>query len=132
MRLYNYLFFHGYCLAMKSRSNRDMPFFIPLMLILMCFIMHLFTLSMLISGITQGDVIFKPEHRYYWVILFMVIIMLSYSYNVRYKFMLDKYKTSTKPKTWVSIMVVLIYYAGSSFLMFLSALYKNKDWFFAV
>lgn len=132
MMLYNHLFLHGYFLALRSKSNKDMPFFIPFMLVLLCFIMHLFTITLFVNGATNSESFFKPEHRYYWVVTFMIIITVSYLYKGRYKSILAKAKSNKAKKSiWSSVLIVLLYYFGSAGMMLLAALYKNKDWIFA-
>lgn len=132
MMLYNHLFLHCYFLALKSKSNKDMPFFIPFMFVLLCFIMHLFTITLFISGVTNTESFFKSEHRYYWVVIFMILITVSYLYKGRYKNILAKAKLNKAKKSiWSSVFIVLLYYFGSAGMMLLAALYKNKDWIFA-
>ncbi len=132
MIFYNYLFLHGYILALRSKSNKDMPFFFPFMLVVLCFIMHIFTITLIISGATSQASFLKSEHRYYWVITFMVVVSASYLYKGRYKKILDKAKLNKAQKSiWSSVFIVFIYYFGSAGMMLLAALYKNKDWVFA-
>jgi hypothetical protein len=129
--IYNHLFLHGYLLALSSKSNKDMPFFVPFMLVLLCFIMHLFTIILFINGATNSESFFKQEHRYYWVVTFMIVISLSYLYKGRYKSILAKAKSNKAKKSILnSVFIILLYYFGSAGMMLLAALYKNKDWIF--
>jgi len=129
MFIYDYLFLHGYLLALRSRSNRDTPFFIPLMLVMLCAIMHLFTISMLFNGMKINAVVFKSEARLYWVIFLMLTIAIIYLYKDRYKKIVINERRH--PPIWLSIIIVMVYYLVSAGLMLLSALFKNKDWIFS-
>lgn len=128
--LYNQLFLHGYMLAIRSSNNKDLPFFTPFMLVLMCFIMHLFTVSMFLNGIGSRYHILESGNKYFFVIIFMIVIAWSYLYKSKYKSILEKAKSKSKISILSSVFFVAIYYLFSAALMLIAALFKNKDWIF--
>ena len=131
--MYNYLFYHGYSLAIKSNSNRDTPLLVPVMLILMWLILNLFTLSLFLEGLDISYFQFRREDKFIWVIMFTSLIFFYYLYGKRYRRILKYYqaKNQHSPKIWYSILIVSLYYIISFLLCLLAGLYKNEDLIFA-
>jgi len=131
--MYNYLFYHGYSLALKSKSNRDTPLFLPVAMILVCLIFNLGALSLFFEGLGISSFQFKEEHKFIWVILFSILIFFYYLYGKRYKRILMDYQAQNQhsPTVGYSILIVFLYYVISFLLLLLAGLYRNKDWIFA-
>jgi hypothetical protein len=129
--IYNHLFLHGTILALKSKANRDMPFFPPFMFVSFCSVLHVGTILMIISILRGKNVNLNTEYKFLWAILFMSIIASYYLFTGTYKRILCKAHLLLKTPTWISILIVTLYYIVSLGLMFFAALYKNKDWIFA-
>ena len=51
MRIYNLLFIHVYELALRSKSNRDMPMFIVISVITLCFMFNIGSIVFLLQGL---------------------------------------------------------------------------------
>ncbi len=79
-------------------------------------------------------ILFKLKNKILEIILLTILgglIILKYSYNKNYEKIYKAYrKMNPKSKTIESIFIVLIYYLTSLALLFLSALFINKDWIF--
>lgn len=131
--IYNYLFFHGYILASKSKSNKDMPIFIPILFVLSCLILNISALLIFISGLGLDIFLFKKEYRLLWAIFFMLIVFGYYLYKNKYRSILSHFRSRGKkpPTTWFSIFIVFSYYLISISLLFLASFYYNKSWIFA-
>ncbi|SEL98239.1 hypothetical protein SAMN05421740_1193 [Parapedobacter koreensis] len=132
--LYNSLFIHSYILALRSKSNQDMPLFIPVMLIGLCLALNLMSILFFVEGVTtQRLEIFNNKNEYVVGVLIYCSVFLYYLHKKRYKRIFETYKAkhSEPPAIWWSIMVVALYYLVSVFIVFLSGFYRNKDWIFS-
>lgn len=132
--IYNYLFVHSYILALRSKSNQDMPLFIPAMLVTMCFILNIFSITFFLEGLgILGPELYKVS-KYIAGPLILGLIFFYYLYKKRYKRIFESYKArhDDPPPIWHSIMVVVLYYLVSVFIVFIAAFYRNKDWIFSV
>ena len=133
MIIYNYLFLHIYELALRSKSNKDMPVFITVTVITMCFMFNIFTIFLCLegAGIIKGIELFPKEFKVVGAITFLLLVAGYYMYKGRYKRIHEKCISKYgSPKTFKAIVVVVSYYVVSFFLMLLAGLYKNGDWIF--
>jgi len=108
-----------------------MPFFIPLMQVLWSFIMHVFAIKGVLDRLLEVNLSFKREHSYFWAILFIFIVLGFFLYRNRHKHILEKAKQMSETPTWVSIVILAIYFLGNFGIAVLAGLYKNQDWLFA-
>lgn len=122
--IYNHLFVNIYSLALKSKANRDNPLIISLLFVFLCFMFNIQSLFIL----------FKLKNEILEIILLTILgglIILKYSYNKNYEKIYNAYtKINPRSKTIESIFIVLIYYLTSLTMLFLSAIFVNKDWIF--
>ncbi|SEL95081.1 hypothetical protein SAMN05421740_11510 [Parapedobacter koreensis] len=132
--IYNSLFIHSYILALRSKSNQDMPLFIPVMLIGLCLVLNLMSILFFIEGMTTQHLeIFTDKNEYVVGVLIYCLVFSYYLHKKRYKRIFETYKAkhSEPPAIWWSILVVVLYYLISVFIVFLSAFYRNRDWIFS-
>ena len=132
MRIYNYLFYKSYLLAQRSRNFDDMPALGGLIFVALCFMLNIFTIIGLIEGLSINlDIEFKKEYKYIFSLLLAITLLFYYLRKERYKKIIESFEQKKKGIQLHPIIVILIYYSISIFLMFLSATYKNRDWIFA-
>lgn len=133
MVVYNYLFYHVYELALRSRSNRDMPMFATIGIISLVFMFNVFAISFLIEGMSGNKLVnFSKESRYIGSIAFLLLVSFYYLYKNRYKNIYSNYvrKRSKKPSISYCLMIVFVYYAISFGILLISAMFKNQDGIF--
>lgn len=134
MRIYNILFFHIYELALHSKSNRDMPMFIAISVITLCFMFNVGSIIFILQGAQLiADInLFPKSGKIIGGLLFLGLITGYYLYKNRYKAIYEVYKSKhRKPfKAWISVLIVVAYYLVSFGILLLAGLYKNHDWIF--
>ncbi len=135
MALYNFLFVHIYELALRSKSNRDMPMYVVIPVITMCFTFNIASIVFILQCLQiLPDINFFPRSgRVIGGLFFLGVICLYYLYGGRYKKIYNAYReTHEEPiKTAKAIIVVLSFYVLSFLILLVTALFKNKDWIFA-
>jgi hypothetical protein len=132
MKVYDYLFYSSYKLAVKSGNFEDAPVIGAITVVVMCVMFNIFTLSFLLDRFGILVVTFKSEYKYLFVLALTSIILYYYLYNQRYRRILLKYEKFEEERglRLHPIVVMIIYYAISGSLMFLAALFMNGDWIF--
>lgn len=134
MQIYNILFFHIYQLALHSKSNRDMPMFITVSVVSLCFIFNVGSLIFILQGsqIITGMNLFPKSGKILISLLFLGWIAGFYLYKNRYKVIYEtcKLKYSKPFSVWRSLLIVIAYYFVSFGILLLTGLYKNHDWIF--
>lgn len=132
MILYNLLFYHIYELALRSKSNRDMPMFITITVINLCFMFNIFSVFLVLEGFGLIGNLFPDETKLVGAIVFIGIVSMYYLFGKRYKRIYEHYKSKRKnsPSTFKAIGIVVMYYLVSGIVLFITALFKNKDWLF--
>ena len=132
MIIYNPLFYYMYELALRSKSNREMPMFITIGVINLCFMFNVFSVVLILEGFGLTTDFFQKETRFFGVLIFLSFISLYYLIGKRYKRIYNNYKSRriSPPTTLKAILIVVAYYVISGALLFISALFKNKDWLF--
>lgn len=132
--IYNLLFIHSYKLALHSKSNQDMPLFIPVMFVTACFILNMFSVVFFMEGAGISSPAIYNLNKYVIALLLLGAVLFYYLHNRRYKRIYELYevKHDAPPFLWRSILIVSLYYIISVFIIFLSAFYRNKDWIFSV
>jgi hypothetical protein len=78
--MYNYLFYHTYYLALKSKSNKSDPYNISIMVVGLTLVLNLGTVSILLESIEILPFLFTDELMFVWLIF---IIGGSYWYYLR-------------------------------------------------
>jgi hypothetical protein len=110
--------------------------FIVVSVITMCLIFNVGTILFLLQGmgILSDANLFPEEARLIGALIFLGIVSGYYLVNGRYKKIYSRFKAKENrpPKTWYSILIVVSYYLLSFSLLLLTALYKNRDWIFAL
>lgn len=121
-----------YELALRSKSNREMPMFITISVINLCFMFNVFSVALILEGLGLATDLFPKETRFIGVLVFLGIVSLYYLIGNRYKKIYENYlvKRKRSPSTLKATLIVIVYYTVSGAILFVSALYKNKDWIF--
>jgi len=133
MRIYNYLFYKTYVLALRSKNFDDIPALGGLIFVVLCVIFNIFTLAFLFEGLgIIDDVSFKKEYKYVFSLALVLLLLWYYMYKGRYKKIVSYYEQKNKGESQLHPIIVIIIYYGISFgLGMLAAMYKNHDWIFA-
>lgn len=130
--IYNLLFIHSYILALRSKSNQDMPLFVPVMFVTACFIINMFSIVFFLEGTGISSPAIYDLNKYVIAPLLLGAVFFYYFHNKRYKRMYESYKAKHNvPSLWHSIFIVVLYYIVSALIIFLCAFYRNKDWIFS-
>jgi drug/metabolite transporter (DMT)-like permease len=127
MILYDQLFFHAYCLAKKSKANRDMPLFVPLMVVSVCFIFNLTAVFFLLDAF--GVMESPNTEGIEWLFAFIVLGLFAFYFlwNKRYKKIVAR---RAFPKRWHSVIIIVAFYVLSFVLALLAGMYMNQDGIF--
>jgi hypothetical protein len=132
MRIYNYLFYKTYLLAQRSKNFDDVPVLGGLVFVVLCLILNIFTVIGLLEGMNiDTHFEFKKEYKYIFSLSIIVFLLLYYLHKGRYKRIIQCFEQKEGGINLHPLIVIIIYYGISVFLMFLAATYKNQDWIFA-
>lgn len=133
MRVYNYLFYKSYQLAVRSKNFDDMPVLGGIIFVVACVMFNIFTISLVLEGFGIIDISFKKEYKYPFALVLVLVILMYYLLNGRYKNIIKKYEDKERKlvKGVHPIFVIIIYYGISFGLMLLAGLFKNGDWIFS-
>lgn len=132
MRIYNYLFYKSYLLAQRSKNFDDVPVLGGLVFVILCFILNIFTVIGLLEGLDiDTHIEFKREYKYIFSLSIVVLLLLYYIYKGRYKRIIERFEQKDAGLKLHPVIVIIVYYGISIFLMLLAATYKNRDWIFA-
>jgi uncharacterized membrane protein YfcA len=122
--IYDRLFFHAYNISSKSKSNKDMPIFWPLMVVMACFIFNIYTLFFLLDGLQVMTTPDTEGLEWFLVLLILGLLALYFLWNKKYK----KIATSRPfPKRWQSALFIAAFFIISFLLALLAGMYKNHD-----
>jgi uncharacterized protein YacL len=132
MKVYNYLFFKGYQLAVRSRNFDDMPVLGAIVFVVLCIMFNIFTVFFLLEGLGWTDVSFEKKYKLPFVLGLVIVILLYYLFKKRYIKILEKYEQQERVHGigLHPVLVFIMYYGISFGLMLLAGLYKNGDWIF--
>ena len=132
MRIYNYLFYKTYLLAQRSKNFDDVPVLGGLLFVLPCLMFNIFTIIGLLEGLNiDTHIEFKKEYKYIFTFSLLIFLLLYYLHKGRYKKIIERFEQKEGGIKLHPVIVIIIYYGISIFLMFLAATYKNRDWIFA-
>lgn len=133
MRIYNYLFYKTYVLALRSKNFDDIPALGGLIFVVLCVMFNIFTLAFLFEGLgIIDDISFKKEYKYVFSLALVLLLLCYYMYKGRYKKIVSYYEQKNKGESQLHPIIVIIIYYGISFCLgMLAAMYKNHDWIFA-
>jgi hypothetical protein len=132
MRIYNYLFYKSYLLAIRSKNFDDMPTLGGILFVVACIMFNIFTMSIFLEGVGfLEDNPFKERYKYPFVFTLVLLVLFYYLYKNRYKRIIEKYEKRNRGKAHIHpILVIVFYYLISFGLLLLAGLYKNHDWIF--
>lgn len=133
MRIYNYLFFKGYQLAVRSRNFDGMLVFGAISFVVLCIMFNIFTVFLLLEGLGWVAVSFEKEYKFPFILGLVLVILFYYLYKERYKKILERCEQKERVRGIAlhPVLVFIMYYGINFGLMLLAGLYKNGDWIFA-
>ncbi len=133
MFIYKYLFYKSYQLVVRSKNFDDMPVLGGVIFVVACVMFNIFTISLLLEGFGIIHVSFQKEYKYLFALVLVLVILMYYLLNDRYKSIIQKYEGEERElgKGIHPVFVIVIYYGISFSLMLLAGLFKNKDWIFS-
>jgi len=109
-----------------------MPALGGLVFVSLCLILNLFTVIGLLERLNINTHIeFRKEYKYIFSLSIVVLLLFYYLYKGRYKKIIESFEQKKGGIKLHPVIVIVIYYGISVFLMFLAATYKNQDWIFA-
>lgn len=112
--------------------------FIVVTVISLCFIFNVGAIIFFLQGSgILGDRetnYFSKETQLIGALISVGVVSAYYLIGKRHQAIYQRLKEKyiEPPKTWYSILVVVIHYILSFGLLLIMALYKNQDWIFAV
>jgi len=133
MRIYNYLFYKSYQMAVRSRNFDDMPVLGALGFVGLCLMFNLFTIALVLEGFEVIKLTLEKEYKFPFALALVLLLLLYYLFNGRYRIIIKKYEKREQEKGigLHPILIIITYYGISTGLMFLAALFKNGDWIFS-
>ncbi len=125
---YKSLFTHAYHLAKRSSANREEPYYVVFMIIILSLIFNVGTFSFIVDGMFYKGF---TNYNLYITFAFGTLVLFLYLKNKRYNLLAKSFdQNKNKPKLWQSIIYVAFRYLFDALVMFIAALYKNGDWIF--
>ena len=133
MRVYNYLFYKSYQLAVRSKNFDDMPVLGAIIFVVACVMFNIFTISLVLEGLGVIDISFKKEYKFPFSIVLVLIILMYYRHKDRYKNIIKKYENRERElgQGIHPVIVIIFYFIISFAVMLLAGLFKNGDWIFS-
>jgi hypothetical protein len=133
MGVYNYLFYKSYQLAVRSKNFDDMPVLGGIIFVVACIMFNIFTVVLVLEGLGVSDISFKKEYKYPFALVMVLVVLMYYLLNGRYKNIIKKYEDRERElgKGIHPIFVIIVYYVVSFGLGMLAAMFKNGDWIFS-
>jgi uncharacterized membrane protein YphA (DoxX/SURF4 family) len=133
MRIYNYLFFKGYQLAVRSGNYDGMLVEGAMSFVILCVMLNIFTLSFLLEGLDIVHISFEKKYKYVFSLGLALELLAYYLYRGRYKTIISKYeqREQTRKRCLHPITVLVLYYSVSFGLLLLAGLFRNGDWIFS-
>ena len=133
MRIYNYLFYKSYQLAIKSRNFDEMPVLGGITFLGLCLMFNFFTIVLTLEGFGLAEFTFDKKYKFLFALALVLIILFYYHQGDRYKRIIEHYnKIETRKGIGLHpILVIALYYLSSFGLLLLAGLFKNGDWIFS-
>ena len=128
--IYEYLFYHSYLLALKSRDFGNAPAARASGFVAICLLFNLFAMSFLLEGFGVRHVNFSKGNEYKLLIPFALVLANWGYYQVHYRSIITRHEHGNQSVIY-SVLVVAIYYGVSFALLLLAGLFRNKGWVFA-
>ena len=133
MRIYNYLFYKTFLLAIRSRNFNDFPVLGGILFVVACLMFNIFTIAIFLEGLgILHEYPFSENLKYPFSFALLIIVLVYYLYHNRYKRIVEDFNQKYKDRSQLHpVIVVLIYYIISFGLLLLAGLFKNHDWIFS-
>ena len=135
--MYDYLFYKSYTLAKRLKNWEDAPILFSTSVLGFGLIMNIATILFVVEGIVgESKLDLSPaiatinRFKYIFGALMMFIVYSYYSHNNRGEKIVSKYENKKANIKLPAILVLIVYYFGSSFIAMLSAMFRNGDGFF--
>lgn len=132
MKIYNYLFYKGYQMAVRSGNYQDIPVFGALIYVALCLMFNIFALSFILEGANIISISFPKEYRFIFSAVLLGTLLFYYLFRGRYKKIIEKYQIREEIgyRKIEPIIVIIFYFVASFGLLLLAGLYRNGDWIF--
>ncbi|WP_209332464.1 hypothetical protein [Lunatimonas salinarum] len=110
-----------------------MPVLGGIIFVVACIMFNIFTVSLVLEGFGVSDISFKKEYKYPFALVLVLLILMYFLLNGRYKNIIKEYEDREIKlgKGIHPIFVIILYYGISFGLMLLAGLFKNGDWIFS-
>jgi NADH:ubiquinone oxidoreductase subunit 6 (subunit J) len=133
MKVYDFLFYKSYKLAIRSKNFDDMPALGGVIFVVACLMFNIFTVFLVLEGFEIIKVSFEKKYKYPLVFSLVILILIYYLFKDNYKRIIKKYEDREKEANNIThpIFVIIGYYVISFCLMLLAGLFKNGDWIFS-
>ena len=133
MRIYNYLFYKSYQLAIKSKNFDDMPVLGGIIFLVLCLMLNLFTVMLTLEGFEIAEFTLDKKYKYPLSFALVLILLFYYLQGNRYKRIIEHHHKMENRKGvgLHPILVIALYYISSFGLLLLAGLFKNGDWIFS-
>jgi len=91
MKIYNYLFYKSYQLAIKSRNFDDMPVLGGIIFLVLCLMFNLFTIMLTLEGFGLIDINLDEKYKYLFSLALMLTVLFYYLQGNRYERIIEHY-----------------------------------------
>ncbi|MGE8292524.1 MAG: hypothetical protein ACN6ON_12625 [Sphingobacterium sp.] len=132
MKIYNYLFYKGYQMAVRSGNYQDIPVFGALLYAALCLMFNIFTLLFLLEGANIVSISFPKQYRFVLSAVLFGILLFYYLFRGRYKKIIEKYERREEiGYRKIEPILVIVFYVVLNFgLLLLAGLYRHGEWIF--
>lgn len=133
MRIYNHLFYQSFLLAKRSGNFKDIPVLGGVLLVSLCAMFNISSIVFVIEGIFGSvDFEFKREYIFLLAFIWVIFLLIYYSYKGRYKKIVEYYEEKEINKTSIHpIFICLIYYVLSACFLLIAGNFRNHTWIFS-
>lgn len=132
MKIYNFLFYHGYRISKNSGNFDDFPVLGGIQYVIVFFILNIATISFVLDGFGLLEFILQPASKYIFSGILIIMLLFYYSYKSRYLQIINEYENkNNKNSLTYSVCILILYLVFSFALLLIAGLFKNKDWIFA-
>lgn len=135
-KMYNYLFYSAYRMALKTSKWNDTPIFYSSGAVMICSVFNLMTVLVLVEPFLKGFHLTQLTGKLVTVkylvgALLCAVVYFYYAYNGRGDKIYLKYSQRNKSDKIHPMLVMLLYFTVSFLLFMISTMFMRKDGFFS-
>lgn len=131
MRIYNLLFYASYKVMQKSGNFNGTPVLGGVLFVVLCLSFNIYSVLFVLLGLDILHTDFSEERYDFLDVVFGIMmigfLLFYYKYKNRYKTIVKRYDDKKTLNSW---LIILIYYAVSTLMMFITATFMHRDWIF--